>query len=44
MSESQKLAFAKKTQEKPVEEVVPKVFHEFIPTVFSKRPIVELPI
>ena len=42
--QSKVLAFAKKTQEKSVEEVVPKVFHKFIPTVFSKRPIGELPI
>ena len=37
MTQSQKLAYAKKDkEEKPVEELVSKVFHDYIPTVFSK--------
>jgi len=37
MTQSQKLAYAKKDkEEKPVEELIPKVFHDFIPTVFSE--------
>ena len=44
MTQSQKLAYAKKDkEEKPVEELVPKVFHDYIPTIFSKQPIGKLP-
>src|SRR6266704_1698590 len=44
MTKSQQLAHAEKKQERPIKEVVPKVFHKFIPTVFSERPIGEFPI
>ena len=39
----QKLAFNEQKEEKPITEMIPKEFHDFIPTVFSERPIGELP-
>ena len=44
MTKSHLLTYKKNIgKEKPVEEIVLKEFHEFIPTVFSERPIVMLP-
>jgi len=44
MTKSQKLAFDERKEEgKLIEEIIPKEFHDFIPTVFSERPIGELP-
>ena len=44
MMKSQKLAFDEQKEEgKLIEEIIPKEFHGFIPTVFSERPIGELP-
>jgi len=39
-----KLAFDERKEEKPITEIVPKDFHDFIPTVFSERPIGKLPV
>jgi len=45
MTKSQLLTYQKNIEkEKSVEEIVPKEFHEFISTVFSKWPIVTLPM
>ena len=44
MMKSQLLTYQKNIgNEKPIEEIVPEEFHEFIPTVFSERPIGTLP-
>jgi len=44
MTKLQKLAFNKRKEEgKSIEEIIPKEFHDFIPTVFSERPIGKLP-
>jgi len=43
MTKSQKLAFDERKEEKSIQEMIPKEFHNFIPTVFSERPIGELP-
>jgi len=38
------LAFDERKEEgKSIEEIIPKEFHDFIPTVFSERPIDKLP-
>ena len=45
MTKSQLLIYQKNIgKEKQVKEIVPKEFHEFIPTVFSERPIGMLPM
>jgi len=43
MTKSQKLAFDEQKEERLIKEMIPKEFHDFIPTVFSERPIGELP-
>jgi len=44
MTKSQKLAFDERKEEgKSIKEIIPEEFHDFIPTVFSERPIGELP-
>jgi len=43
MMKLQKLAFDEQKEEEPITEMIPKEFHDFIPTVFSERPIGKLP-